>query len=325
MNLPFDIATRESDAGAWLNRLRVLAMCLIITALAVYIGYFIVLLAYGQAVIRFPYDYDQGEGFELYDAIRLARGEHIYLDNALFPFYSSNYPPVFRLMLVPLVLMFGTHLWVGRMVAFACTLLIGLLIFLAARKQLGVWNLARVGLQRWVNWRNVVAAVAGLAFFAANYVYQIAPLARAHLPMVMFAFAGVYCLDNAFSIASDGRKKAKRSAVFAGVVLLLIAGFTKLQAIDAIIAGFIFLLLRKPRWFVITLAASLAATAVIVLGMNVWTHGQFWFNVVTANVNEYDIQQTWLVYGQWFQLQGVLILCSIGYVVWDIARSILQR
>src|SRR5690242_3834853 len=68
-----------------------------------FLGYFLVLLAYGQALLRFPLDYDQGEGFELYDALRLSHGQGIYLDNTVYPFYSSNYPPVYRLMLVPLL------------------------------------------------------------------------------------------------------------------------------------------------------------------------------------------------------------------------------
>ncbi len=41
-------------------------------------------------------------------------------------------------------------------------------------------------------------SLATLAFFAANYVYEIGPLARAHLTMVAFAFAGIYFIDRAF-------------------------------------------------------------------------------------------------------------------------------
>src|SRR3989442_11723256 len=77
-----------------------------------FLGYFVVLLVYGQALFRFPFDYDQGEGFELYDAFRLSHGQNIYLDNTVYPFYSSNYPPLYRLMLVPLLWIFGPQIWV---------------------------------------------------------------------------------------------------------------------------------------------------------------------------------------------------------------------
>ena len=288
--------------------------------LALFVGYLVVLLLYGRAVLRFPFDYDQGEGFELYDAVRLSQGLNIYLDNSIFPFYSSNYPPVYRLLLVPLIWLFGPQLWVGRALTLACTLVIGALIGIAAGRQMrraahteapGATILVRV----------VIALLAGLAFLAANYVYQIAPLARAHLPMVMFAFAGILCLERAFEPA----KPAERRFVVLGVALLLVAGFTKLQAIDALAAGFGYLLLRKPRWCLVALGVSAAVTAIVVLALNALSGGQFWLNVVLANVNEYDIQQTWITYGQWFRLEGALIVCSVLYVIWDIARAIRSR
>jgi len=307
--------------------LSVLAIVLLALATVSLVGYFIVYLVYARALLAFPFDYDQGEGFELYDAIRLARGENIYLDNAQFPFYSSNYPPVYRLMLVPLVWWFGPHLWVGRVVAFAASLVIGLLIFFAARR---LWQ-GEIG-DRPIFHRltsNLVPLLAALAFFAANYVYHVGPLARAHLPMVMFAFAGILCLEVAFNEgrAQDARWTGVRSAscAFLGVVLLIIAGFTKLQAVDALAAGFTYLLIRRPRWFATALVASALVTGVIVLAMNAATNGQFWLNVVLANVNEYDIAVTWQTYGQWFRLQGVLIVCSVLYVLWDILRAARAR
>jgi hypothetical protein len=311
-------ATRRAP---WRGRFSLAELAVLLPLLfvfALFIGYLVVLLLYGRAVIRFPFDYDQGEGFELYDAIRLARGQNIYLDNATFPFYSSNYPPVYRLMLVPLVWLFGGNLWVGRVFTFACTLLVGALVALAALRQMrgAPGNAGSVPLLL----RLVVAGIAGLAFLAANYVYEIAPLARAHLPMVMFAFAGIMCLDRAFEKAQPDW----RYAAF-GVALLIVAGFTKLQAIDALAAGFGFLLLRKPRWCLKALLMSAAATAVVVVALNLFTQGQFWVNVVLANVNEYDINQTWLTYGQWFHLEGALIVCGALYVVWDIVRAVRAR
>lgn len=314
-----------------INVLGVIAAGALVLVALIFIGYFVVYLAYGRSLIAFPFDYDQGEGFELYDAIRLARGEGIYLDNAQFPFYSSNYPPVYRLMLVPLIALFGPHLWVGRVVAFGCSLLIGVLIFIAARR---TWRL-EIGDSRFARQPNLqsliailIPLIAALSFFAANFVYHIAPLARAHLPMVMFAFAGILCLDIAFRPKTQdavSSVKRQRMWVIAGIALLLIAGFTKLQAVDALVAGFAYLLIRRPKWFAIAFLTSFLVTGLIVLVMNISTAGQFWLNVVAANVNEYDINITWQTYGQWFQLQGVLIVCSVIYVAWDLVAAIRTR
>jgi hypothetical protein len=330
-------ALYHSRFGAALSSLSVLALG--VTA-AIFAGYFVVYLIYARALFTFPFDYDQGEGFELYDAIRLARGEGIYLDNAQFPFYSSNYPPVYRLLLAPLVALFGPHLWVGRALAFASSLVIGTLIFFAARR---LWRLERLEIRDW-GWqpssqspisnlqppildllRFFVPMLAALAFFAANYVYQVGPLARAHLPMVMFAFAGIFCLDLAFDARRTTRDTTRVTYCALGVVLLLIAGFTKLQAVDALVAGFAYLLIRRPEWFAVAFAASALVTGALVLALNAATNGQFWLNVVLANVNEYDIAVTWQTYGQWFRLQGVLIVCSVLYVAWDVVRAARAR
>ncbi len=310
----------ETRAGSWAKRAHVsavlcaLAVAALLLASVALLFYFVTYLVYARSLLAFPFDYDQGEGFELYDAIRLARGENIYLDNAQYPFYSSNYPPVYRLMLAPLVALFGPHLWVGRALTFAASLILGGLIALAARRG---W--AAEARTPTLLGTVLLSAFAGLAFFAANYVYHIGPLARAHLPMVMFAFAGLLCLDVAFG--------ARRSARWAGlgVALLVVAGFTKLQAVDALAAGFGYLLLRHPRWCLRALLVSALVTAVIVLALNAATQGQFWLNVVLANVNEYDIAVTWQTYGQWFRLQAILIICSALYVGWDAVRALRAR
>jgi len=149
------------------------------------------------------------------------------------------------------------------------------------------------------------------------------------VPMVMFAFAGILCLEAAFKkeLTRDARRVSTRSAAYVslGVVLLLIAGFTKLQAVDALAAGFAYLLIRRPGWFITALVSSALATGAIVLMVNTATDGQFWLNVVLANVNEYDIAITWQTYGQWFRLQGVLIVCSTLYVLWDLWRAARAR
>jgi hypothetical protein len=203
------------------------ALVALALALAVFAVYFVIMLAYARALLLFPFDYDQGEGFELYDAIRLARFENIYLDNAQFPFYSSNYPPVYRVLLVPLVWLFGPQLWVARLLAFGCTLGVGALIFVISQR---IWR------GTGADWHLAlgIPTLAALAFFAANFVYHVAPLARAHLPMVLFALAGIACLEHAFG--EQGTIPHRHWAA-AGVALLMTAGFTKLQAVDALAAG----------------------------------------------------------------------------------------
>lgn len=303
---------RPARAGAavpWL------AVCLLAVALAVFAAYAAVYLAYARSLLAFPFDYDQGEGFELYDAILLAQGRGIYLDNAQFPFYSSNYPPVFRLMVAPLVAVFGPHIWVGRALGLATSIVCGLAIFAAARH---VWR--RDGPAADAAWPGraigvLVPAVAALAFYASNYVYWIGPLSRAHIPMVMFSVLAAAVLDRARG----------RVAWAIGLALLLLAGLTKLQAVDVLCAGFLYALVQRPRIFAAGLAASALGVGALVVLLNAATAGQFWLNVVLANVNEYDINRTWQFYGEWYRLHAGLIWAAAMYVAWDLLRAARAR
>lgn len=296
------------------------AWALLAATLAVFIVYLVIYATYARALIQFPFDYDQGEGFEFYDGLRLARGQNIYLDNSVFPYYASNYPPVYRLLLVPLIWLFGPRLAVARALTWGLSLGIGLLIALAARAALRRgWpglNATRSG--RLTLW--AVAAIAGLSFFAANIVYEIGPLARAHLPMVFFGLAGILCLERGLA----GEAWSRRWAT-AGIVLLIVAGFTKLQAIDALAAGFGFALLRRPRWAISALLVALGVTAALTLGLNALTGGQFWLNVVAANVNEYDIAVTWQTYGDYLRLQGPLVVGATANLIVELVEAIRHR
>jgi len=314
-------AAQPAPRATALRLQTVLTVLPLLLTLGVFALFLTVYFAYAWNLFKFPFDYDQGEGFELYDAIRLARGQNFYLDNAVFPFYSSNYPPVYRTLLVPFIWVFGPKLYVGRVLAFACSLVVGALVCVAARALWKRHTLDASAPIRSLAW--LIPLIVSLAFFAANYVYHVAPLARAHLPMVMFALAGIYCLDRAFAAGVQ----SNRQWVWAGfgIALLMTAGFTKLQAIDALAAGFVFLLLRRPKWFAIALVACAAFAGVFVLLMQAATQGQFWLNVVAANVNDYDIEVTWRTYYQWFSLQGALIVCSVVYVIWDIVAAIRAR
>jgi hypothetical protein len=93
--------------GKWQMAAVMASRLLIGLALLVFVGYFIVYTIYAVQLFRFPFDYDQGEGFELMDTVLFSQGEWPYRDNDSYPFYSSNYPPLFHVMIVPLVWLFG--------------------------------------------------------------------------------------------------------------------------------------------------------------------------------------------------------------------------
>nr|HPL30858.1 hypothetical protein [Anaerolineae bacterium] len=88
-----------------------LACLLIGLCLLYYLGVYAIR---ANVLLRFPFDYDQGEGYDVNSAWMLSRGEPTYGSPDRYPFYSSNYPPVYALLLAPLVAAFGPQLALGR-------------------------------------------------------------------------------------------------------------------------------------------------------------------------------------------------------------------
>src|SRR5687768_8963751 len=139
-------------------------------ALLIMVGHLTIYIYYSFDLFRFPYDYDQGEGFELEAVMRLSEGRSPYTNNDEYPYFSDLYPLGYHLVLVPFAWIFGAQLWYGRLIAF-----LGTLVTAGA---IG-WAVHREGWQRWI------ALLMGLAFLASNYIYHIGPLFRQHYFMVM--------------------------------------------------------------------------------------------------------------------------------------------
>ena len=161
-------------AALTINRL------LLFAALLILLFSFAVYVAYAANLIAFPFDYDQGEGFELVDTILFSEGRFPYLDTNVYPFYSSNYPPLFHVIAAPFVWLFGDAYWYGRLLGFLGTL--------ATAAAIGYAVYLDGGKNKWI------AALSGLAFLASNTVYHIGPLFRQHMTMVMFETLAVVVL-----------------------------------------------------------------------------------------------------------------------------------
>jgi len=272
-------------------------MALVALALIVFIGYFGIYALYARGVMAFPWDYDQGEGFEIHDAVLFSQGQWPYRDNEVYPFYASNYPPLYHLMMIPLFPLVGRTLLAGRLVAFAATLVIG-------------------GTVSWTVWQKTkmssVAALCGLMVFASNYIYHVGPLARLHIVMVMFELLAVF-----FIAGSDDARHGKRNLVI-GLALLTAAGWTKQMALATVVAVFLYLLARHAKRALVSGLIFGAVNAGLFLLVNVATRGQWYLNIIAANVNAYDWKQAWFLYQQWFRLHWVIIVLAAALVVYEL-------
>lgn len=247
----------------------------------------LVYVLYAVNLIQFPFDYDQGEGFEVYDTVLFSQGQLPYRDTEAYPFYSSNYPPLFHAIAVPFVWFFGEGYWYGRLLSFLGTLVtasaIGFAVYRDGHKH------------RWL------ALLSGLAFLASNMVYHIGPLVRQHMTMVMFETLAVVLLARAFP-----QQKTKLIAL--GFVLLIFAGYTKqLAAITAIaVIGWMFL--QNPRRAIFWTLGFALTGGLIFVWLNIASDGQWWIQAIIANVNEFRPFQAFGLFILWFKLHGFLLI-----------------
>ena len=276
----------------FLQILLIIIFCLMLVHTLIY-------LAFGIALIPFPFDYDQAEGFELNNAVLIADGRCPYCDNEVFPFYGSGYPPLFHLLMAPFVKLFGPQFWYGRLLIFSATFVTAGAI---------AWAVYRDSRHR------LIAVIAGLAFLSSNYIYHIGPLLRQHLLMVMFETLAVVLIAGA--VKRDGRRNDR--GIFLAYALLLCAGYTKQLAFATCIAVSLWLFLRNPR-LAIRYSLGLIASAAIIFALLMFaTENHWWVNIISANQNPYILEQFLGLLWQFLRLHGWLFVLAAGMVIFEI-------
>jgi 4-amino-4-deoxy-L-arabinose transferase-like glycosyltransferase len=277
-----------------------LAQWLLWFTVAVFVLYLVIYVVYAVALFQFPYDYDQGEGFELNDSLLFLQGQWPYRSNEVFPFYASNYPPLFHWLVMPLFLIFGPTLTAGRVLSFIVTLLIAFLVGWVVHSKTR---------------DKPIAAISGLMVLASNFIYHVGPLYRQHMTMVLFELLAVIAISK-----YDDPKRGKWF-IFLSMVMLLAAGYTKQLSAATAAAVLFFLFLRAPKKAVIAgIGLALVAGSIFLL-IDAATQGQWFVNTITANANLYDYRQAIDLYRQFFTLHFFTTSLAIAYsayqLYWD--------
>ncbi|MEE8392089.1 MAG: glycosyltransferase family 39 protein [Anaerolineae bacterium] len=215
---------------------------------------------------RYPLDY--GEGPLVDQAMRLAAGQNIYRPDLLSPPYTiSNYPPLYVLSMAPFVMLFGPSFWAGRAISLLCGLASGAF-------------LARIVYTH--SQDRIAAIITGLLFLAIPYVVGWSPLARVDMLALAFSTAGLYVVT---------RWPSTRRGLFTLALLLVAAIYTRQSyGLAAPLAAFVWLWTQDRRQ-AIRLAVLISGIGLLLFfTLNVLTQGGFFFNVVTANVNEFNVE-----------------------------------
>jgi len=231
------------------------------------VGGAIVFAVDGARVIAFPYPMDYGEGPLLAQTRALGNLGNIYRADLTSPPYTiSNYPPLYPLLLSPVARLAGPAFWYGRLLSWlsilAAAMLIALIVHALTRDRLAA----------------VIGGLWLLAFPPASYwagLYRVDALALA------LSLGGLYlCV----------RRPGARWTVPLAALLLTAAIFTRQSyglAAPLAAAGWLLGVGRgRPALALLGLVAALGAA--LFAGLEWLTRGGFSFNIVTANLNEYQ-------------------------------------
>lgn len=259
--------------------------------LAVYAIFYVVFAA---QLIQFPYDLDQGEGYDAWSAWLIDRGQLPYSNNLSYPYYSSNYPPLWSWLVSIPMAWTGPGLAPARAVSALASVLAAGVIGLAARRRTG--SVLAGGL------------AAGL-FLASPYVFHTTPLARVNGTTLLFAVIGV----SLFEVPTRARYGL-------GGLALLAALFTKPTAIDAVAAALLFALGSRPRLGIPVAAALLALGSLLGGLLALASRGAFMLNVVAGNANPFDLQQLSAYLGNFTQVHAFVLLLAAAELAVSVRR-----
>ena len=230
-------------------------------AMALLVALHVGVLIYHLGVeVAFPYDLNYGEGYVLNDAVRLARGEPLYVDLQQFPMVRSPYPPLYPLVWSWLVPLTGPVFWPGRVLSALSTGGIAALVG---------WNALRVRSGIW-------PAVAAVGLVAASpFVYQWSGYASVDMLALLFAVGGVVA----------AQWLGGRCAVVTAALLCGLALWTKQTTVTAALAVGLAFTLRSWRSGAAFAALLAIPSAVIGVWLNAASGGEFAHHVLVGNAS----------------------------------------
>jgi len=270
-------------------------MRVLLVGLALLASVHVAVLAYHlAAIVVFPYDLEYGESYVLNDAVRLSRGEPIYVDLSRFPMVRSPYPPLFPMIWSALVPVAGPTFWVGRSLSVLALLGVAALVG---------WNAWRVCRGAWP----VIAALGILA--ASPFVYQWSGYARIDLMALLFAVSGVLA----------AQWVCGWRGVFVAALLCGLALWTKQTTVTAALAVAVAMALRDWRQGFGFVVLAMAPSGTLIAALNLASGGEFSRHVLLGNTSNPFFAERALYYVGTFV--GLHLALVVG-VVWWVRRAL---
>lgn len=268
--------------GVWL-----LAFLGVVAPLALTLGMWARLAAY-------PFDWDPSEGDNILWASEIAQGKSSYGDFAQYPMTGNCYPPLYHIIVAPLVKAMGREVVTGRIVSVLATVAAGVVIALGVRSMTG---------------HTIAGVLAALVFLGSPLTRLWGGLARIDALLTTLSIAS-------FLLMAVGTPSMRRALI--GAAIGVAAVLTKQYGALFVLAGWLLLFRhdRRKGMAAAVFGATLGLAALV--AMQKWSGGWFWNNTVTANATEFLWDKLTMMQSKFLVQHGLIAAAAlVGLVVID--------
>ncbi|MGD2207719.1 MAG: glycosyltransferase family 39 protein, partial [Anaerolineae bacterium] len=255
----------------------------------------------GVTGLGFPYQLDYGEGFLLHFVKEWLQGRPIYRAIGVYPYITSNYPPLTMILALALTPILGVTYAAGRLWTLLAILAVAAIILGWVRRASGRW---------------LPSLAAALVVIGSPYIYHWAPLFRVDLLGLALTLGGLYAVWR--GVESD-----RPRLLWLAMVLFVAALYTKQSFLFAPAAALAYLFFLVDRGQAVKLAAAMGALGGgLFLVVNALTGGGFWEGLVVSNVNPFLWDEFWAQQVDFFTTFAILGLLTVWYLV---SKFLLER
>lgn len=243
--------------------------------------------------IRYHQPLDYGEGPILNQVRYILRGENYYKDINSPPYIIGNYPPVFNLLSLIFVPIFGVSFGAGRLLAFLAVIGAAYIIY-------------RIVLHFTEN--KIISLITALFYLAIDYVYVWGIYMRIDTLSIFFNMLGVYWV-----IKYEENYKRLRWCI----LFFLLALYTRQSMIAGATGAYIYLLTKNRKMAGRLILYTTVYGLLVFLSLNAITGGQFYLHVVKYNNNIFTVRQLWFFLSKEIFTYTVFLFTSlITSILW---------
>lgn len=247
-----------------------------------------------RIAVTMPVQLNYVDGYTVDDALRLARGEPLYPDPTSAPYTVTVYTPVFLAATAALVGLGCDGFVAGRLLVLSSMLGVAAIV---------IW----FGYRR-TGW---VAVLVALALLLHPMLWPWSLVIRPDLTALFLSVLAV--------VVASGAKGRRTIAISA--TLCVVAVLTKQTAAAAAPAAILLSLLVRDRRGALLFSTIFGLGTLSAAAVLQWaSHGQFFFQTVTANVNPFEIGRAVAMYGRFLATGPLFIAALVVMLVATVRR-----